>query len=41
MQSSVLFRAKIPYFDGIIPVEFRVFFLSPKFVGNKIIPVKN
>ena len=39
MHTSVLFRAEIPGFAGIIPAEFRVFFLPPKFDGNGIIPV--
>ena len=38
--SSVVFRAEIPKFDGIIPAEFRVFFLPPKFYGIGIIPSK-
>ena len=37
---SVVFRAEIPKFDGIIPAEFRVFFLPPKFYGIGIIPSK-
>ena len=33
----VLFRAEIPGFAGIIPAEFRAFFLPPKFTGIGII----
>ena len=39
VNSSVFFRAEIPGFAGIIPAEFRVFSLLPKFDGNGIIPV--
>ena len=37
-KTSVVFRAETPKFDGIIPAEFLVFFLPPKFDGNEIIP---
>ena len=36
--ASVVFRAEIPKFDGIIPAKFRVFFLPPKFYGIGKIP---
>ena len=38
MHTSVLFRAEIPGFAGIIPAEFRAFFLPPKFTGIGKIP---